>query len=433
MRQPIYNSGIPGILKSVDVPCGPARLVRLARFGMYCFIVLLCTFASASDWSSAEKQLAQKIAALTGPGAAALTVQNRSSMGKRDSEIVQNGLESALHEVGVRLVNNEQAAASIALSLSENQTAYVWIAEVRQGATDCAVVMVSVPRTAATARLPDSMPMTLEKTLLWSGNNPILDLAILEGDASPTRIAVLSAEDLSLYRLQAGKSHIEQKLSISHSKPWPLDLHGRLVPSGDHALGAYLPGVFCQIAGAATLNCRESDDPWPLGTMSGPSPGSSTTPLLAAFFTPRRNFFTGVITPSIGKFSSAPKFYSAAFLPRDKYVLWLFAGTDGKLHILDGIRDQISVTDWGSDIATVRTNCGAGWQVLATKANEQSGDSVRAYELPDRDPIAVSAPVSFPGKVTALWTQASGDNAIAVAKNPETGSYEAYRLTVACN
>ena len=433
MRQPIYNSGIPGILKTVNVPCGPARLFGLARFGMYCLIVLLCPLASASDWNSAEKQLAQKIAAVTGPGAAALTVQNRSSMGKRDSEIVQNGLESALHEVGVRLVNNEQAAASIALSLSENQTAYLWIAEVRQGAADSAVVMVSVPRTAATARVPDSMPMTLGKTLLWSGNNPILDVAILEGDASPTRIAVLSAEDLSLYRLQAGKWQIEQKLSISHLKPWPLDLHGRLVPTRDHALGAYLPGVFCQMASAATLNCRESDDPWPLGTMSSPSAGSSTAPLLAGFFTPRRNFFTGVITPSIGKFSAAPKFYSAAFLPRDKYALWLFAATDGKLHMIDGIRDQISVSDWGSDIATVRTNCGAGWQVLATKADDQSGDSVRAYELPDRDPIAVSAPINLPGKISALWTQANGDSAIAVAKNSETGSYEAYRLTVACN
>ena len=70
------------------------------------------------------------------------------------------------------------------------------------------------------------MPMTLVKTLLWSGNKPILDVAILEGDASPTRIAVLSPEDLSLYRMQAGKWQAEQKLSINHLKPWPLDLHG---------------------------------------------------------------------------------------------------------------------------------------------------------------------------------------------------------------
>ncbi len=433
MREPIYNSGIPGILKSVNGASGPARLSRLTRFGVYCLIALLTTFASASDWNSAEKQLAQKIAAVAGPGAAALTIQNRSSLGKRDAEIVQNGLQSALQEVGVRLVNSEQAAASIAISLSENQTAYVWVAEVRQGVAESAVVMVSVPRSAATARLPDSMPMTLAKTLLWTGNDPILDLAVLEGDPSPMRIAVLSPEDLSLYRVQAGKWQAEQKLSISHLQPWPLDLHGRLVPTREHGLDVYLPGVFCHMASAAGLNCRQSDDPWPLGTNNSPSPGSPPAPPLAGFFTPRRNFFTGAITPSIGKFSAAPKFYSAAFLPRDEYMLWLFAATDGKLHIIDGIRDQILETDWGSDIATVRTNCGAGWQVLATKADEQSGDSVRAYELPDRDPIAVSAPISFPGKVTGLWTQASGDNAIAVAKNPETGSYEAYRLTVACN
>lgn len=433
MRQPIYNSGIPGILKSVNGASGPARLFRLARFGVYCLIALLTTSASASDWNSAEKQLAQKIAAVTGPGAAALTIQNRSSLGKRDTEIVQNGLQSALQEVGVRLVNSEQAAASIAISLSESQTAYVWVAEVRQGVAESAIVMVSVPRSAATARLPDSMPMTLGKTLLWTGNDPILDLAIVEGDASPMRIAVLGPEDLSLYRVQAGKWQTEQMLAISHLKPWPLDLHGRLVPRGNHALDVYLPGVFCHMASASALNCRQSDDPWPLGTMNSSSLGASPGPPLAGFFTPRRNFFTGAIAPSIGKFSAAPKFYSAAFLLRDKYILWLFAATDGKLHVIDGIRDQVLETDWGSDIATVRTNCGAGWQVLATKADEQNGDSVRAYEVPDRDPIAVSGPMSFPGKVTALWTQASGDNAIAVAKSSETGSYEAYRLTVACN
>jgi hypothetical protein len=32
-----------------------------------------------------------------------------------------------------------------------------------------------------------------------------------------------------------------------------------------------------------------------------------------------------------------------------------------------------------------------------------------------------------------LWTEAKGDTAIAVAKNHETGSYEAFRLAVACS
>ena len=58
---------------------------------------------------------------------------------------------------------------------------------------------------------------------------------------------------------------------------------------------------------------------------------------------------------------------------------------------------------------------------------------MRAYEFPDRDPVAVSAAVDFPGGiVTALWTEAKGDTAIAVVRNRETGSYEAFRLAVAC-
>jgi hypothetical protein len=427
MRETIYNSGIPRILKSVKTAFGPDRHPRAVWFGFCCFIALACQVASASDWSGAEKQLAQKIVAVTGPGTVALTVQNRSSLSKRDSDVVQNGLQNALEQVGVHLVANEQASASIALTLSENQTSYVWVADVRQGTADPAVVMVAVPRSATTVRPPDSMPMSIRRTLLWSGPDPILDLAVLEDNGSPTRIAVLSRDDLSFYRVQAGKWQIEQKLAISHANPWPLDLRGRLVATQDHGLDVYLPGVFCQ-ATNAPLMCRERDDPWRLGAIT-----NSSFPVLAAFFTSRRNFFTGVISPSIGKFSAVPKFYSAAFLPRDKYVLWLFAGTDGKVHIIDGIRDQISVSDWGSDIATVKTSCGAGFQVLATKADEPGGDSIRAYELPDRDPVAVSSPIDVPGKISALWTEASGDSAVAIAKNQETGSYEAFRLTLACN
>jgi len=71
--------------------------------------------------------------------------------------------------------------------------------------------------------------------------------------------------------------------------------------------------------------------------------------------------------------------------------------------------------------------------VLAASRGERSGDWVRAYEFPDRDPVAVSAPADFPGAITALWTEAKGDSAIVVVKDQDTGSYEAFRLAVACN
>jgi hypothetical protein len=82
----------------------------------------------------------------------------------------------------------------------------------------------------------------------------------------------------------------------------------------------------------------------------------------------------------------------------------------------------------------VKTACGSGWQVLATSSEEGSGDWVHAFEFPDRDPVAVSGAVDFLGGViTALWTEAKGDTAVVVVRSRETGSYDAFRLAVACS
>jgi len=441
-----YNSAIPEIIwKSVN-------RVRSASLGCFLHLILLVAVlgpaihARAADWSTVEQQLARKVVAVTGPGAVAVAMENRSSLGRRDSEIVQNGMRSALEQVGLRFVKAEQAAATVTISLSENPTSYVWVAEIHQGTADAAVVMVSVPRSGRTTVAHDAMPTVLRKTLLWAQDDPVLDLAVLEENGAPAHIAVLNTENVTLYRMQGGKWQPEQVLEIAHSRPWPRDLRGRVIPAKDHLLDVYLPGVACHAPTGAlvSLGCRETDDPWPMTsaldayTPVFPSGGSANrspaaTPTTAAFFASSRNFFTGVLTPAVGKFTAVPKFYSAAFLPRDKYTLWLFAATDGRVHMIDGMSDQSSKFDWGSDITTVKTACGAGWQVLAATSGAQAQDSVRAYEFPDRDPVAVSAAVDFPGAISALWTEARGDTGIAIVRDRETGSYEVFRLDLACS
>jgi hypothetical protein len=447
MRAAVYNLAIPNA-----IPSSANRISRSARglrFAMQLFFIAvgLAISAHATDWSGPEQQLARKIVAVTGPGAVALTVQNRSSLGKRDSEIVQNGLRGALEEVGIHFAKAEQSIATVAISLSENPTSYVWVAEIRQGEGEAAVVMVSAPRPAgSTIAVHESVPLSLRKISLWAQDEPILDVAVLEENSTPMRIAVLDAEKVALYRLQGGKWQQEQALAIVHTRPWPRDLRGRLIPAKDHLLDAYLPGVICRSSGGAsiTLSCREADDPWPLvpAALSGGSfsafPNAGSTPgsvaPLGAFYAGTRNFFTGALAPGVGKFTAVSKFYSAAFLPRDRYALWFFAATDGRVHLVDGMNDQATTFDWGSDVASVKTSCGAGWQVLATRSEARSGDSVQAYEFLDRDAVAVSAAVDFTGDaITALWTEAKADTAIAVVRNRETGSYEAFRLAISCS
>jgi hypothetical protein len=447
MRGAVYNSGIPNIILNSVNRASRTALNLLFLTQLWLVVLALASSASAVDWSGPELQLARKIVALTGPGAVALTVENRSSLGKRDYEIVQNGLRSALGGLGLRFVDAEQSAATVSISLSENATSYVWVAEIHQSVGEVAVVMVSAPRPEGATAAHDSVPLTLHKSPLFAQDDPILDVAVLEENTAPTHIAVLDGEKVSFYRTLGGKWQLEQLLAVVHSRPWPRDLRGRLIPAKDHLLDAYLPGVICRaISGSpVALSCRESDDPWPLvsGTLNSgnlsvfPSAGigngaSTVVPQLGAFFASTRNFFTGALTPRVGKFTTVPKFYSAALLPREKYTLWLFAATDGQVHMVDGVSDQAARLTWGSDLTSVKTACGAGWQVLATSSGD-AGDSVRAYEFPDRDPVAVSASVEFPGAITALWTEAKGDTTVAVVRNRENGTYEAFRLALACS
>jgi hypothetical protein len=445
MHAAVYNSVIPKVILNT---------VKRSSRPVFCLCVALCFFpllpglvvcSLAADWSVPEQQLARKIVAVTGPGAVALTVENRSSLSKRESEIVSDGLHSALETLGLRFVKPEQAAAAVAISLSENLNAYIWVAEIRLG-DKVSIEMVSKPHVDGVVSTRDSVPLSIRKIPVWAQEEQILDVLVLEENTAPTHIAVLGPEDVSLYRLQGGKWQREQALGVAHTRPWPRDLRGRLTPGKDHLLDAYLPGVLCHSTNGAslTLSCQESDDPWPLvaGSAGGgvsanfPSLVASTLPAIpqvGGFFASTRNFFTGALAPGVGKFATVPKFYSAAFLPRGRYVLWLFAAVDGQIHMVDGVSDQPARLNWGSDVASLRTACGAGWQVLATSSGVPGSDSMRAYEFPDRDAVPVSAVLDFGATVTALWTEAKGDTAIAVTRNGETGSYEAFRVAVACN
>jgi len=405
---------------------------RRSRRALSRIALLLALFAGASnhalaiDWKIPEQQLAQKIIAVTGPGAVAVQVTNRSSLTKKESEDIGSGLKTLLTAAGVQIVNAEQSAATVHVALSENLQNYVWVAEIRQGTNESSVVLVTIPRPDSNIFTHEAAPLTIRKVPLWSQDERILDVVSLDVNATPLHLIVLSPEQLGIYRFQENRWQQDQVLSITHSRPWPRDVRGRLILSRDHLFDVYLPGVFCRSTAAAPLSlaCRESDDPWPLGS------GDLTQ---NAFFSPTRNFFTGVLVPGVGKQKTAPRFYSAAPVPRDGYTLWAFSGVDDQLHLLDGMTDLASNLGWGSGLASVKTSCGTGWQVLGTRADSTGSVSIRAFEFPDRDPVPVSAPVEFSGNVTALWAEASGSTAIAVSQNSETGKYEAVRLAITCS
>ena len=416
MQSGAYNSRIPNMVRTF-----PSRLVGSIVFVL---ALLLNARVNAQNWAQAEEQLAAKIVSATGPKSMAVEVLNRSSLSPAAADDIRRNLLTQLAVLGVRFAAPEQTAATVRVSLSEDLQSYVWIAEIRESANSLSIVMVSLPRSAPLTVGSDAAALVIRRIPLWSQAERILDVAVIDGN--PARMLVLDANSVTSYRLQDNHWQSEQAFPITHSRPWPRDLRGRLVRSKDNLFEAYLPGVHCRSSAGTppAMACYDGDDSWPIG---------ADQPSLNASFTSTRNFFTGTLSPGVGKQTTAPAFYSAAAVPRGPVDSWLLATVDGQVHFLDGNTDQVvEKLGWGSDIASVRSGCGSGWQVLATAAGDARNDVVRVFEVTGRTPVATGAPLDVNGSITALWTESSGAGAVAVAHNFETGSYEAFRLILTC-
>jgi len=388
-------------------------------------IVLLPQNLSASALTDAARQLAHKIAAVTGPGAVALEITNRSSLDDRSVNEVRTALEGQLRGEGVRTAKPDESVGSAQVTLSENLREYVWAAEIVVGQDERRVVLVSLPRPQTGGAPASAMPVVLRRTFLFAQEQPILDAALVEMPAG-SRLLLLDADRVAVYHQQSGRWELESALPILHARTMPRDLRGRLLLRRDHLFDAYLPGTICRSSAAPppAVACNDSDEPWPLTADDGS---------VRASFTPARNFFTGAFSPPIGKVANGPSFYSAAALPRSGYTLWALAAVDGSVHLLDGMTDQvIRNVRWGSDLAVIHSNCGTGTQLLVSQSGDPSEDSLRAFDIPDRDPVTASAPIEFDGPIVALWSESNSTNAIAIVKREDTGWYEAYRISAAC-
>src|SRR6185369_238137 len=154
-------------------------------------------------------------------GLLSLEVANHSSLNQAEVEAVQRGLITSLASFGGRVVNGDQAAAAVRISLSEDLKNYVWIAEIKQGAGEPSVAMISMPRLKLNISPLEGGSLVIRKTLVWSSQDQILDVAEIAGN--PARAVVLYPEQITIYQSQGGKWQAEQSVPVAHSQPWPRD------------------------------------------------------------------------------------------------------------------------------------------------------------------------------------------------------------------
>ena len=232
---------------------------------------------------------------------------------------------------------------------------------------------------------------------------------------------------------------------IHQKRPLSRDTRGILLAAENgQVFEAYLPGTACDGANSAaspggqwSIHCHESDDPWPLAAPALMQMGSAPAPALKAFYNATRDYFTGIVAPSLGV--DLPMFYAAAWFPRAQAPVLLLNGVDGRLELVENaaLKPVAGARDWGSDFAALQSACGSGTQIVASGSGVAVQDSLRAYEIPSLEAVPASPPLLMGGSVTALWAVPSGRSALAVVRNaPPAGQliqYEVDRVTATCN
>jgi hypothetical protein len=351
------------------------------------------------------------------PAALSVSFQNISVLPPDSQEAVQNAIFTGFRNAGVLLANPESAQARVEITFSEDWQSYLWIANIQQS-SGSKVVMKKVARPERTASVRAPM-MTVHKNTVWQQESPILDF-----HQDEKTLALLGPDDISVFVNDGGLWRARYVLGISHQQPWPRDLRGHLVVNGSQ-ITAFLPGTRCTGSlSSPSLDCHASDDPWPIDQAS-----------VVAFYSARRNFFTGLLAaPNAG--ASVVPFFSAAAWQTGDSRMWLFAGGDGRtrLYQYDLSAPAALFNGWGSNMAAVHSSCGSGWQVLVSAATDSvRPDSIQGVEIIGREALPVSAPVELAGPVQAMWTSGkNGEMVNGVLQSPATGRYEAFTLTVSC-
>jgi hypothetical protein len=371
-----------------------------------------------SPLAGAANEFVQQVLSRSGsPTSIAVGFQNVSSLPPDSQEAVQNAIFNAFRGANIRLVKPEQAQVEVQIAFSEDWQGYVWVATVQQGTSSQMVIKkIAHRQPAASSRAPS---LTLRKIPVWQQEGQILDFF-----QDNQNLLILEPGQLSIYASDSGQWRPRQTLGIPHQHPWPRDLRGRLEVHSGH-VDVFLPGTRCSgNISPPALECRESDDPWPVD--SG----------LIAFFSSRRNFFSGLLAGQSAGASVVPFFSGAAWQNGDQRI-WFFTGTDGRARLFQNDLSSPVATynGWGSAVAAVHSNCGSGWQLLTSAPTDTiRPDSVQAVEIAGREALPVSAPVDLSGAVEALWTAGNYNQIVnGVMQSQASGKYEAFTLTVICN
>lgn len=385
---------------------GPRRILLLLAIIL---LVLLFFAVPGVSWADsledAARALAQRVLAkLSANPAIALTVRNQSSLSAAEFVGVQRALEQEFSARGARLLSGTPAPIGVLVTLSENLEGLLWIAEIRRNES-IEHVMLPVERRPGSGS--SASALELRSRLIWEQSEPILDLLFVPGLENAKEMVLLGSFAVALYRLRGNEWQMDQRIALPPEWRGSRNHLGLLKAQKPDVYAIDLfPDLHCDlyVKTAPDLQCA---DPGLRGATHSSPWGGSAGP---------------------------PPWHSRVELESDGQRYIVVTNPDGHARIYEGnSKLRATVRDWGSLLASLRSGCGRGAQLLVTRAGDWSQlDAVTAYEIEDGQPVAVSAPIGFSGPVLAFHSTFGGTSAIAVVRSIASRRYEVHAISAAC-
>jgi hypothetical protein len=394
---------------SLPRQCGRTPLFLL--LGVFLVIAFLPRNARADSLEEGARALARKVWSSIHSTSVQCEFRNYSTLRAGAFASLATAFEEELQRRGIKIVQSE-AAVELVVTVTQDPTEYIGVVQIQRRGNSETIMETIGPVSGPPAPAP-AFNLTLRREFLFSQNDPIVDVVF---DSDSKRAFVLGFGELSTYVLRDGNW-----VSAGSER---LPRHGVMKRNDRGYLGvgidsesAVFPEESCTLSmlpGTNGWDCRKNTSEIGVRSVSAEAmSGKKLGPWI-----------------------------SAAQLDTDGKTRIVVTGEDGLARLYEDGPEPVAVLpNWGSEIASVYSGCGSGWQLLVTGTGDWTKpDEIQAIDIKDRRAQTVSDPMEFPGPVTVLRTpgRRAGENAaaqgqaLAVDRNLQTGRYEAYLLSIAC-
>jgi hypothetical protein len=388
---------------------GPVPLSLLV--GIFLLIAFVPQNSRADSLEEGVRALARRVWSSIHATSVQCEFGNLSTLRAGAYASLATAFEEELQRRGIKIVQSD-AAVRLVVSVTQDPTDFIGVVQIQRKGNSETVMETIGPVNGPPAPEP-AFNLTLRREFLFSQDGPIVDMVF---DSDSKRVFVLGVRDVGAYELREGHWMMTGSERLPRRGVMSRNERGYFSAEIDSE-SAVFPEESCTLSmlpGTKGWECQKNTTE--VGVRSVPAEAMAGKKL--------------------------GPWISAAQLDTEGITRFVVTGEDGLARLYGEEPEPVAIfSDWGSEVASVYSGCGSGWQLLVTGTGDWTQpDEIQAIDIKDRRAQTVSDPMEFPGPVTVLRTpgKRAGENAaaqgqaLAVDLNLQTGRYEAYLLSIAC-